>query len=125
MKKRLKISNLPHIWIFDLDGTILEHNRYKYSTDKFLPGTKEFLQSIPSQDYILILTGREMSAKSKTEEFLTSNGIRFDTILYEMPIGERLLFNDKKPSGLECSFAFSVERNVGFEQLEIFIDKNL
>ena len=124
-KEQLKISPLSHTWILDFDGTLVVHNGYKTGIDKFLPGAKEFLQSIPKDDFVLILTAREKEAREKTEKFLKDNGIRYNEILFEMPMGERILINDNKPSGLRCAYAITPERNLGLENLEIVIDENL
>ena len=80
-KQQLRISPLGHSWILDFDGTLVEHNGYKTGDDKFLPGAKEFLQSIPKDDFVLIMTAREKEAKEKTVKFLNDNGIRFNEIL--------------------------------------------
>lgn len=124
-KEQLKISPLGHTWVLDFDGTLVEHNGYKTGEDKFLPGAKEFLQSIPKDDFILILTAREKEAREKTEKFLKKNGIRYNEILFEMPMGERILINDNKPSGLRCAYAITPNRNQGLENLDIVIDENL
>ena len=121
----LKLSPLNHTWIIDLDGTLLEHNAYKKDIDCLLPGSIEFMQSIPEDDYILILTAREIGAKEKTEQFLKINGIRYDKIIFEMPMGERILINDTKPSGLKCAYAISPERNQGLADIKIEVDENL
>ena len=123
--KKIKISPLGHTWILDFDGTLVVHNGYKTGEDKFLPGAKEFLLSIPKDDYILILTAREKEARAKTEKFLKENSIRYNEILFEMPMGERILINDDKPSGLRCAYAITPKRNQGLENLEIVIDENL
>ena len=124
-KQQLKLSPLNHFWILDFDGTLVEHNGYKTREDKFLPGAIEFLNSIPKDDYILITTAREKEARKKTEKFLNENGIRYNEILFEMPMGERVLINDNKPSGLKCAYAITPNRNQGLENLEIIIDENL
>jgi len=124
-KQQLKISPLGHTWVLDFDGTLVIHNGYKTGDDKFLPGAKEFLQAIPDDDFILILTAREKEARAKTEKFLKDNGIRYNEILFEMPMGERILINDTKPSGLNCAYAISPERNQGLENLEVVVDENL
>lgn len=121
----LRLSTLNKTWIFDFDGTLVVHNGYKTGEDKFLPGAKELLQSIPDGDYIIIMTAREKEARNKTEKFLKENNIRYNEILFEMPMGERILFNDDKPSGLKCAYAVSPERNEGLESLEIIIDESL
>ena len=124
-KQQLRISQLGHTWVLDFDGTLVEHNGYKTGEDKFLPGAKEFLQSIPKDDFVLILTAREKEAREKTEKFLKKNGIRYNEILFEMPMGERILINDNKPSGLRCAYAITPNRNQGLENLDIVIDENL
>lgn len=121
----LRLSALNKTWIFDFDGTLVEHNGYKTGEDKFLPGAKEFLQSIPKEDYILIMTAREKEARKKTEEFLHKNNIRYNEILFEIPMGERILFNDNKPSGLRCAYSISPERNQGLANINVIIDENL
>lgn len=121
----LILSPLNKTWIFDFDGTIVEHNGYKKGEDHFLPGAKEFLLNIPPDDFILILTAREKDAAKMTESFLHENGIRYNHIIYEIPMGERLLFNDSKPSGLKMSYAIECARNNGLENLSIIIDDTL
>lgn len=123
--KKLILSPLRHTWILDFDGTLVIHNRYKTGEDEFLPGAKEFLQQIPSEDFIIILTAREKQAQQKTEDFLKKHHIRYDALFFEMPMGERILINDNKPSGLSCAYALTPERNQGFQNLQIVIDSTL
>lgn len=125
LKEKLKISQLGHTWILDFDGTLVEHNGYKTGEDKFLPGAKEFLQSIPEEDFILIITAREKDARERTEKFLAENKIRYNLMLFEMPMGERILINDNKPSGLKCAYSICPERNQGLENLEVIFDESL
>lgn len=122
---KLILSPLSKTWIFDFDGTLVVHNGYKEGEDHFLPGVEKFLKSIPSEDFILILTAREKAAASKTEAFLHKHKIRYNTIIYEMPMGERILLNDSKPSGLKMSYAVECSRNQGLEHLFYSVDKNL
>ena len=122
---QLKMSPLPKTWIFDLDGTLVTHNAYKTGEDVLLPGVLDFLKKIPPDDYILIITGREKEAKEQTIKFLNKVGIRFNEIIFEMPLGERILINDDKPSGLQTSFAVRLKRNEGLENLDVVIDENL
>ena len=125
MNKTLTLSALKHTWILDLDGTLVEHNGYKNGGDKLLVGVRRFLDSIPKDDFVLILTAREKEAKEQTLKFLIENDIRFNKIIFEMPMGERILINDIKPSGLKCSHSINTERNQGLKDLSIVIDKNL
>lgn len=106
-------SDLNKTWIFDLDGTLLKHNGYKNGGEELLPGVKEFFSKISKDDRIVILTARDTKYQQITETFLNDNGIRFDHIIYDLPIGERILFNDKKPSGLKTAYAYNLDRDSG------------
>lgn len=123
--KTLTVSTLPKTWIFDFDGTLVEHNGYKTGDDKLLPGVKEFLNKIPETDFVLILTGREKAAEDKTIKFIKDNNLRCDKILFEMPLGERILFNDNKPSGLPMSHSITLSRNEGLGDVSVIVDSSL
>jgi ribonucleotide monophosphatase NagD (HAD superfamily) len=119
------LSPLGHTWILDLDGTILKHNGYKTDgEDSFVPGAKEFLDSIPPADKVIFITSRKEEYKSVTENFLQKNGIRADAIIYDAPYGERILINDRKPSGLETAIAVNINRDE-FTLGRIFTDNSL
>lgn len=112
MSERIVMSTLAKTWIFDLDGTLVKHNGYKDDEeDTVLPGVKEYLDGIPDSDCIVILTSRTDEFKESTIAFLNENGIRYDEILFGVPMGERILINDKKPSGIEMAFAVNLGRN--------------
>lgn len=110
---RSNFSNLNKTWIFDLDGTLVKHNGYKLGKEELLPGVKEFFSQIPPEDVIIILTARDSKYADRTERFLEKNGIEYDHIIYDLPVGERILFNDKKPSGLKTAYAYNLKRDVG------------
>lgn len=123
---KLTLSALPHTWILDLDGTLVEHNGYKiYGEDRFLKGVRDFYRSIPEQDYILILTARTEAYRQQTESFLKENGIRYNQIIYNMPMGERIVINDRKPSGLDMAYAINVDRNQNLCDILCNIDSTL
>ena len=106
------MSTLPKTWIFDLDGTLLKHNGYKIDgIDTLLDGAKEYIDSIPEEDFILILTSRTDEYKEMTLAFLKDNCIRYDEILFNMPMGERIVVNDRKPSGLDMAVAINTDRD--------------
>ena len=108
----LNLSPLGHTWIFDLDGTLVRHNGYKMeSGEVFLEGVEEFLKSIPDVDMIIFLTSRTDDQKELTEGFLRRHGVRYDHIIYNAPYGERIIVNDRKPSGLQTAVAINVERD--------------
>ncbi len=112
MENTLILSTLPKTWIFDLDGTLLKHNGYKLDgVDTVLDGVKEYLAHIPEEDQILILTSRTEEYRKSTLEFLEKEGIRYDEILFNLPMGERIVVNDRKPSGIDMAVAVNVDRD--------------
>lgn len=112
MEQKLILSKLPKTWIFDLDGTILKHNGYKLdSRDTLLEGVKAYLDGIPTGDKLIIFTSRTEEYRQQTIDFLQQHGIRYDEILFGMPVGERILVNDRKPSGLDMAVALNVDRD--------------
>ena len=106
------MSTLPKTWIFDLDGTLVKHNGYKMDgKDTLLEGVKEYMQSIPAEDKIVIFTSRTDDYKADTVHFLEQNAVRYDEILFNMPMGERIVVNDRKPSGIEMAIAINCDRD--------------
>lgn len=111
--KRIRVSSLGKTWILDLDGTIVKHNGYKIDgKDTLLEGAAAFFKQIAEEDKVIFLTSRSKELAEPTEKFLALHGIRYDAILYEMPYGERILVNDRKPSGLDMAIAVNTERDV-------------
>ena len=112
MGDTLTLSTLPKTWIFDLDGTLVKHNGYKIDGhDTLLPGAKEYVDEIPAEDKIIFLTSRTDEYKEMTLEFLREHGIRYDEIIFNMPMGERLVINDRKPSGIDMAVAVNLDRD--------------
>lgn len=123
MEDALILSTLPKTWIFDLDGTLLKHNGYKTDgTDTVLPGAKEYMDRIPAEDKIVILTSRTDDYREMTLSFLKEQQIRYDEIIFNMPMGERIVVNDRKLSGLDMAVAINLDRDV-FELPEIVREK--
>ncbi len=109
---QLKISPMSKTWILDLDGTLLVHDGpYILGKDEFLPGAREFLDSIPRGDMIIFLTARSDYEKPHTMKFLKDNNVRYDHIIFNAGEGERIMINDMKPDGLVTAYAVNTERN--------------
>ena len=105
--------------IFDLDGTLVKHNGYKLDgMDTLLSGVKEYLETIPAEDKILILTSRTEEYRDATIQFLQEKELRYNQIIFGMPMGERILVNDRKPSGINMAIAINCDRDL-FELPEI------
>lgn len=122
---KLELSPLGHTWLFDLDGTVVKHNGHKLDgKDTLLEGAKELFSQIPHGDMILFVTSRLESEKEQTETFLRENEIPFHQVIYGLPYGERILVNDKKPSGLHTAIALNTERDVCVD-FEIEVNESL
>ena len=117
----LILSALPKTWIFDLDGTVVRHNGYLTDgEDTLLESAREFLDSVPKTDTVVFLTSRGPELEEETVGFLDRNGIRHDHIVFGLPAGERILVNDRKPSGLATAYAINVDRDSsGFPDVRI------
>ena len=108
----IKVSPLGKTWILDLDGTVVKHNGYKLDgCDTLLPGAKEFLSNIGPDDMVVFLTSRGEDVIDATVDFLRANQIRYNHIIWNAPYGERIIVNDRKPSGLETAVAVNLWRD--------------
>lgn len=124
MINNIVLSPLPHTWIFDVDGTLCIHNGYKNGNDKLLKGVKSLFNKISLDDFIIILTSRHESDKEHLEHFLQQHNLRYNYIIYDVPVGERILVNDIKPSGLKTAYAINKIRDAQLS-VNFSIDDNL
>lgn len=107
-----EFSPLNKTWILDVDGTLVKHNGYKIDGyDTLLNGVKEFFEQLSPDDKVVLLTARKEKFLPALENFLKENNIRYDYLLTDMPAGERILVNDRKPSGLDMAFAINKDRD--------------
>lgn len=111
----LEFSPLAKTWILDVDGTLVKHNGYKIDGyDTLLDGVKDFFETLSPADKVVLLTARKEEFLPALKDFLVKNNIRYDFLLTDMPMGERILVNDRKPSGLDMSFAINKNRDEAF-----------
>ena len=111
-RETLTLSTLPKTWLFDLDGVLVKYNGYKTDgVDSVLPGVKNYLKTIPKEDRIVIFRSRSDEYKDITLKFLEESGIRYDAIEFNMPAGERIVFNDRKLSGIDMAYAVNMDRD--------------
>lgn len=122
--KTLTLSALPKTWLIDIDGTLVRHNGYLHGKDELLGGVREFFASLPKDDIVILLTARAAQDLPALREFLAQNGVHYNQIITDLPVGERILLNDTKPSGLKTAFAVNKARDAALT-LEVVIDKNL
>lgn len=121
----MQVSNLPKTWIFDLDGCLVVHNGYRNGGDRLLPGVKDLMAQIGPDDRVVLLSAREESEREAALAFLAREGIRVDHAVFGLPVGERILFNDRKPSGLDTALAVNLDRDGGFVGLDVTLDPSL
>lgn len=108
----LELSSLNKTWILDIDGTLVKHNGYLIDGhDTLLDGVKEFFKKLSSDDKVVLLTARKEEYLPALKDFLAKNNIRYDVLLTDMPMGERILVNDRKPSGLDMAFSVNKDRD--------------
>lgn len=119
------VSVLGKTWIFDLDGTVVKHNGYQLDgKDSLLAGAREFFEQLDEEDMVIFVTSRTREYQEETECFLKEQGIRYDTVIYGAPYGERILVNDEKPSGLRTAIAVNTKRDQ-FMETRFVVDENL
>jgi hypothetical protein len=110
-------KNLKHLWLIDIDGVTLKHNGYLRNGDEVLPGVKEFWDTIPEKDVIILLSARNEKYLDSTLNIFHTNNLRFDQAIFGLPHGERILINDIKPNEkLKTALAFNIVRNKGFDE---------
>ena len=80
--------------------------------------------NLANEDMVVIVTARKEEFREQTENFLLKNGVCFDHIIFEAPYGERILINDRKPSGLAMSVAVNTDRDEDW-MVDVQIDKKL
>ena len=125
MSHKIILSTLGHTWLIDLDGTLVKHNGYKLQGfDTLLDGSLEFLNSIPKEDMIILITARKEEYRELTEAFLRDNGIKYSHIIFNAPYGERILINDRKVSGLNTAIAINTERD-DFDEIILEVNESL
>lgn len=123
MSNSLILSSLNKTWIFDLDGTLVKHNGYKIDgEDTLLEGVREFFYNLNPKDMVIIITARSSEYKEQTIAFLNEHSIRYNHIIFDAPMGERIIFNDKKLSGMETAYSINLNRNE-FYKSSIVIDE--
>jgi hypothetical protein len=123
-QNNLVLSPLAHTWILDVDGTICVHNGYKHGGDTILDGVEAFFAQIPAEDMIILLTSRQEEEKDNLVAFMQQHHLRFDRIIFNAPMGERILINDDKPSGLKTAYAVGKQRDASLE-INVTINEEL
>jgi hypothetical protein len=108
----------------DIDGTIFWHHDDLYSivtfVPKLLPGVINKILEWRQKDYYIVLTtARPEGCRSITQKQLDRHGIFYDQLIMGLPVGPRVIINDKKPDGMITADSVCVDRNIGLESVEV------
>lgn len=108
----------------DIDGTLFRHqgtfSDIAQKPANLLPNVREKMNEWCSKEYKIILTtARRESLREKTEQDLSKLGIPYDNLIMGISKGQRIIINDKRPSGEETAFAINVERDEGLGEVSI------
>ena len=122
---KLRVSQLNHTWLIDIDGTLLRHNGHLSAGDELLPGVVEFWAKIPAGDTIILLSARTQDHQAATLHLFDQQDLRYNHAVFGLPTGERILINDCKPSGLPTALAVNLQRDQGLGELSLTIDPKL
>ena len=121
----MRLSTLPKTWILDLDGLLVAHNGHLSGPDRLLPGVADFARKIGPNDKVVLLSSRDPSLRDTAIAFLKDAGIQITGAIFGLPHGERILFNDRKPSGLATAHAVNLDRDQGLEGIAFICDPKL
>lgn len=121
----LRLSPLPKTWFLDVDGVLLRHNGHRRGTDEVLAGVVEFAAEIGREDLVVVVTARPEDQRKACLTVLREAGLRVDVALFGMPVGERIVVNDLKPSGLRTAHAVNLVRDEGLSGVCVVIDESL
>ena len=121
----LTLSPLPHAWLIDFDGVICRHNGHLGGGDTLLPGVEAFWASIPAGDTVVLVSARTEKQRKAALAFMRAHGLRVDRALFGLPVGERILINDAKPSGLKTAHAINLARDAGLGEIAFEVSLEL
>jgi hypothetical protein len=122
ISKRYYKQQLKGTILCDLDGTLIKHVPLPSETGEeieILEGSIEKLREFKSKGYYLILTtSRIYDRVFKIIEKLKNEGLEFDQILCDLPVGPRFLINDNKDS--ECrAYAIALQTDEGIKNINL------
>ena len=109
----------------DIDGCLIKHrgnlSEQMFGDVEVLPGVLEKLNEWNIKEYKIILaTGRPESTRELTERQLQCAGIFYDQLIMGLGRGERIIINDRKPTGSEAvASGIEVMRNEGLGDVKV------
>jgi len=108
----------------DIDGTLFHHQDSLQEMItlpvKVLPGVNQKFKEWREKEYYIVLTtARPEGTRVITEQQLLQNGIFFDQLVMGLPVGCRVVVNDRKTNGMNTADAVCIDRNEGLTNVEV------
>ncbi|HEX6872118.1 MAG TPA: hypothetical protein VF163_13555 [Micromonosporaceae bacterium] len=119
----LWLSPLPKTWIIDLDGVVLRHNGHLAGREEVLHGASHLWAQFGPDDLVIVMSARHEHECAAALAVLRAHGLRVDRAVFGVPVGERILINDDKPSGLRMAHAVNLPRDEGLGGIRVVIDE--
>ena len=118
-----KASHRKTLFI-DIDGTLFKHqgefSDIVLKTPQLMPGVRDKMNEWCSNEHSLVLTtARRESLRTTTEKQLNDLGVPYDHLIMGIGKGERIIINDRRTNGDETASSININRNEGFENIEI------
>ncbi len=113
-----------HTIFIDLDGVCVQHKETLYyiitETPVLLDGVADKFQEWRSKDYYIVLTtARPEGCRAVTVRQLESLGLFWDQLIMGLPVGPRVVINDRKPTGMGTALAVCLKRDEGLINVKI------
>jgi uridine kinase len=106
----------------DLDGTLIKHVAVPSESGEeiqVLKGSADKVKEWRKKSYLLVLcTSRQCSKTFGILDRLKAEGMVFDQIICDLPVGPRILINDSKLDEVRA-FAVALSRNAGVASVEL------
>lgn len=103
-----------------MDGVICYWKNDNYNKNEVLiMDNVNFLKNLIKENNIKIVltTARSKKKCKQVLRLLKHQGLNFNKCVYDLGVGQRLVINDKKSTGLKSAFSLNTERNKSFSDL--------
>tara|TARA_R110000796_G_scaffold22928_7_gene66016 strand:- start:1360 stop:1896 length:537 start_codon:yes stop_codon:yes gene_type:complete len=119
----VKVEHRKTLFI-DIDGTMFRHqgtfSDIALKTPQLMPGVRDKMNEWCSDECTIVLTtARRESLRTTTEKQLNDLGVPYDHLVMGIGKGKRIIINDRRPNGDDTAASININRNEGFENVEI------
>lgn len=103
-----------------MDGVLCYWKNEKYNKDEVLiMENVNFLKELIKENNIKIVltTARSKKKCKQVLRLLKHQGLKVSKYVFDLGVGQRLVINDKKSTGLNSAFSLNTDRNKNFFKL--------